>query len=146
MVASLSSLLGDDDLGQLALNLLGRSPAPSTYASYDIGLKESFKSCVEDGINPLNATPVNIVRYTAWLGRLGTISAALLQPYYSAINKLLSNHQRQPVPVGDLHADTRRGLVLRQQRLVTAATRVPLSVPVADDIMQWAAGERDALD
>jgi hypothetical protein len=51
----------------------------------------------------------------------------------------------QPVAVGDLQADTRRGLEMRKQRLVPTDTRLFLPAPVALDIMLTADTLRDKL-
>jgi hypothetical protein len=55
-----------------------------------------------------------MVRYTAWLALLGTVAATSLQLYFSAVNKFFRDHQRQPIAVGELLADARRGLEMLQ--------------------------------
>jgi hypothetical protein len=79
-----------------------------------------------------------MVRYTAWLALLGTIAASSLQPYFSAVNKFFRDHQRQPIAVGELLADARRGLEMLQHRLLPTAARLPLPAPVALDILHAA--------
>jgi hypothetical protein len=86
-----------------------------------------------------------MVRYTAWLALLGTVAAISLQPYFPAVNKFFRDHQRQPIAVGDLLADARRGLEMLQHRLVPTASRLPLPAPVALDILQAATTLRDTL-
>jgi hypothetical protein len=76
-----------------------------------------------------------MIRYTAWLALLGTMAASSLQPYFSAVNKFFRDHKRQPIAVGELLADARRGLEMLQHRLVPADTRLPLLAPVALDIL-----------
>jgi hypothetical protein len=76
-----------------------------------------------------------MVRYTAWLALLGTVAAGSLQPYFSAVNKFFRDHQRQPIAVGELLADARRGLEMLQHRLIPATSRLPLPAPVALDIL-----------
>jgi hypothetical protein len=76
-----------------------------------------------------------MVRYTAWLALPGTMAASSLQPCFSAVNKFFRDHQRQPIAVGELLADARRGLEMLQHRLVPADTRLPLLAPVALTIM-----------
>jgi hypothetical protein len=66
---------------------------------------------------------------------LGTMVASSLQPYFSAVNKFFRDHRRQPIAVGELLADARRGLEMLQHRLVPADTRLPLPAPVALDIL-----------
>jgi hypothetical protein len=79
-----------------------------------------------------------MVRYTAWLALLGTVAASSLQPYFSAVNKCFRDHQRQPIAVGALLADARRGLEMLQHRLLPTAARLPLPAPVALDILHGA--------
>jgi hypothetical protein len=79
-----------------------------------------------------------MVRYTAWLALLGTVAASSLQPYFSAVNKFFRDHQRQPIAVGELLADARRGLEMLQHRLLPSAARLPLPAPVAFDILHAA--------
>jgi hypothetical protein len=76
-----------------------------------------------------------MVRYTAWLALLGTVAASSLQPYYSAVNKFFRDHRRQPIAVGELLADARRGLEMLQHRLLPGTARLPLPAPVALDIL-----------
>jgi hypothetical protein len=76
-----------------------------------------------------------MVRYTAWLALLGTVAAGSLQPYFSAVIKFFRDHQRQPIAVGELLDDARRGLEMLQHRLIPATSRLPLPAPVALDIL-----------
>jgi hypothetical protein len=108
-------------------------------------MRQFFTFCTEEGIAPLHATPAFMVRYTAWLGVLGTMAASSLQPYYSAVNKFFRDHQRPPIAVGELLADARRGLEMLQRRLGTADTRLPLPALVALDILLAANTLRDNL-
>jgi site-specific recombinase XerD len=87
--------------------LLSSSLAPTTYANYDSDTRQFAAFCHEEDIHPMQATTQSIVRYTAWLGLQGTVAAASLQQYYSAINKFF---RQQPIAVGELLADARRGL------------------------------------
>jgi hypothetical protein len=86
-----------------------------------------------------------MIRYTAWLGLLGTVAAGSLQPYFFAVNKFFRDHQRQPIAVGELMPDARRGLEMLQHRLVPADTRLPLPALVALDILLAAHTVRDGL-
>jgi hypothetical protein len=72
-----------------------------------------------------------MVRYTTWLALLGTVAAGSLQSYFSAVNKFFRDHQRQPIAVGELLADAKRGLEMLQHRLIPATSRLPLPAPVA---------------
>jgi hypothetical protein len=57
----------------------------------------------------MQATTQSIVRYIAWLGLQGTVAVISLEQYYSVVNKLVRDHQ-QPIAVGELLTDSRRGL------------------------------------
>jgi hypothetical protein len=80
-----------------------------------------------------------MVRYTAWLALHGRVAASSLQPYFSGVNKFFRDHQRQPIAVGELLADARRGLEILQERRVPATSRLPLPAPVALNILLTAA-------
>jgi site-specific recombinase XerD len=81
------TLLGTDRLRVTAITMLSNSLASSTYANYDSALRQFFAFCKEENISPLQATPATMLRYTAWLGMLGTLAADSLQPYFSVVNK-----------------------------------------------------------
>jgi len=87
-------------------------------------------------INPLEATPVDIARYLAWLGQRGTIAADSLQPYLSAINRYLQDHAREPVALGPLVARVRKGLANSQEDTRPLPERVPLPAQVACAILE----------
>jgi hypothetical protein len=101
--------------------------------------------CREEDIHPLQATTLSIVRYTTWLGLQDTIAASSLQQYYQAINKFVRDHQQQPIAVGELLADARRGLEMRQERLLAADSRLPLPAPLALSLLNAAAQLREHL-
>eukprot|EP00873_Tetraselmis_striata_P013616 jgi/Tetstr1/433880/TSEL_023060.t1 len=145
MAAELRSLLGTDDVGQAALGLLTGSLAAGTYRNYDSGMRSFATFCEQEGLRPLQATTSTIVRYTAWLGLQGTVGAESLQQYYSSINKYFRDHQRQPVALGEMVADARRGLAIQQERLAAEDVRVALPAPVAADILNTAIGFRQTL-
>jgi hypothetical protein len=86
-----------------------------------------------------------MVRYTAWVALLGTVAAGSLQPYFSAVNKFFRDHQRQPIAVGELLADARRGFEMLQHRLIPATTRLPLPAPVARPPTLYAAPSHGPL-
>jgi hypothetical protein len=94
MTTQLRKLQGTDQIGTTALNMLRIVLAPTTYANYDSSMRQFAAFCHEEDIHPLRATTHSIVRYTAWLGLQGTVAAASLQKYYSAINKLFRDHQQ----------------------------------------------------
>lgn len=135
MSDSLGALLGHDDLGRTALALCQASLQPRSYGSYASALKGFLEFCDEESLLPLDVTPVHVARYLAWLGLRGTVAAASLQPYLSAINRLLKDHGKPPVALGPLVADVRAGLGNSQVPLSPAPARIPLPAPVALDIL-----------
>eukprot|EP00873_Tetraselmis_striata_P006616 jgi/Tetstr1/426880/TSEL_017093.t1 len=54
------------------------------------------------GVPPLGGTAATVARYIAWQGLRGTVMAACLQPYLSAINGFYRDHGAEPVAQGDL--------------------------------------------
>eukprot|EP00873_Tetraselmis_striata_P000670 jgi/Tetstr1/420934/TSEL_011995.t1 len=127
------------------LQRLWGSLAAGTYRNYDSGMRSFATFCEQEGLRPLQATTSTIVRYTAWLGLQGTVGAESLQQYYSSINKYFRDHQRQPVALGEIVADARRGLAIQQERLAAEDVRVALPAPVAADILNTAIGFRQTL-
>jgi hypothetical protein len=69
--------------------------------------------CNEEGITPLEATAADMLRVTTLLARAGTIAANGLQPYFSATNKFFRHHLKEPVALGPLLTDARRGLAMQ---------------------------------
>jgi hypothetical protein len=145
MTDRLRNLLGTDHIGTTALHLLSSSLAPTTYSNYDSGMRQFAAFCHEEHIHPLQATTQSVVRYTALLGLQGTVATASLQQYYSAINKFFRDHHPQPIAVGELLADARRGLEMQQQRLQAADSRLPLPAPLALSLLTAAANLRKHL-
>jgi hypothetical protein len=68
------------------------------------------------------------------LALLATVAATSLQ-LYSSVNKFFRDHQCQPIAVGELLADAKRGLEMLQRRIVPADSRLPLPAPVALNIL-----------
>jgi hypothetical protein len=145
MTTRLRKLLGTDQIGTTALHMLSNSLAPTTYSNYDSGMRQSAAFCHEENIHPLQATTQSIVRYTAWLGLQDTVAATSLQQYYSAISKFFRDHHQQPIAVGELLADARRGLEIQQERLQAADSRLPLPAPLALSLLTAAANLRTHL-
>ena len=135
MASSLGTLLGHDDLGRTALALCQASLQPRSYGTYASALKGFLDFCDEESLLPLDVTPVHVARYLAWLGLRGTVAAASLQPYLSAINRFLKDHGRPPVALGPLVGDVRAGLCNSQVAISPAPARIPLPAPVALDIL-----------
>lgn len=138
MARDLASLLGTDDLGQQALRLLQSSMQRTTASTYGSALNLFVEFCEDERLRPLNVTPVDIVRYIAWIGCRGSVAADSLQPYLSAINRFLQDHGRAPVAQGPIISDARRGLRNSQIDLSPQAARVALPAPVAHKILQHA--------
>jgi hypothetical protein len=145
MTTKLHKLLGTDHVGDTALHMLSSSLAPTTYANYDSGMRQFAAICHEEDIHPLQATTQSVVRCTAWLGLQGTVAAASLQQYYSAINKFFRDHQQQPIAVGELLANARRGIEQQQERLEAADPRLLLPAPLALSLLDAAAELRTHL-
>jgi hypothetical protein len=118
-------MLGIDHIGTTTLNLL------NVRVNYDTDMRQIPEFYHEEGIDPLHATTLSIVRFSAWLGQQGIVDAASLQQYYSAVNKFFRDHQYQPIAVGELFADARRGLEMMQHRLLVADSRLLLPTPLA---------------
>eukprot|EP00873_Tetraselmis_striata_P036681 jgi/Tetstr1/456945/TSEL_043615.t1 len=124
---------GSDELGQRTLDLLSSSLSAQTLKSYAGRLSQFAEFCHDsENISPLEATTATVVRYVAWIGERGHITAKSLQPYLSAINTFFELHNLVPIAKDSLHlTSARRGLMLRQRRLDAAPLRVPLPADVA---------------
>jgi hypothetical protein len=94
--------------------------------------------CNEEGITPLEATAANMLRFTIWLARAGTVAANSLQPYFSAINKFFRDHLMEPVALGPLLTDARRGLAMQQQTVTDPDIRVPIPAPIVQQMLLFA--------
>eukprot|EP00873_Tetraselmis_striata_P018029 jgi/Tetstr1/438293/TSEL_026860.t1 len=77
------------------------------------------------GVPPLGGTAATVARYIAWQGVRGTVKAASLQPYLSAINGFYRDHGAEPVAQGDLISTVRKGLAASQLERRRARTDVP---------------------
>ncbi len=82
--------------------------------------------------------PIDIARYVAWLGQRGSVAAESLQPYLSAINKLLMDHALPLVALGPLVTGVRKGLSNCQEDSHPRPQRLPLPAPVALSILELA--------
>jgi hypothetical protein len=80
-----------------------------------------------------------MLRFTSWLARAGTVVANSLQPYFSAINKLFrDNHLKEPVAMGPLLTDARRGLPMQQHPITDPDIRVPIPTRIVQCILLFA--------
>jgi hypothetical protein len=75
-------LVGTGETGDFLLGLLTGSLAPTTYDNYGIGMPCFIVFCAEEGITPLLTTAVDMLRFTAWIARFGTVAAGSLQPHF----------------------------------------------------------------
>jgi hypothetical protein len=92
------ALVGTDDMGDLVLDLLTGSLAPNTtYNNYITGMRRFTDFCDEEGITPLHANAADMLRFTPCLARARTVAATSLQPFFSAINKKIRDHLKEPV-------------------------------------------------
>jgi hypothetical protein len=132
------ALVGTDDLGDLVLDLLTGSLAPTTYNNYGTGMRRFTVFCKEEGITPLEATAADMLRFTIWLARAGTIAANNLQPYFSAINKFFRDHLKELVALGPLLTDARLGLAMQQQPITDPDIRVPIPTPIVQHMLIFA--------
>jgi hypothetical protein len=80
------ALVGMDNMGDLVLNLLTGSLAPTTYDNYGTGMRRFIVFCDEEGITPLQANAGDTLHVTVWIARLETVEASNLQSSFSAIN------------------------------------------------------------
>jgi hypothetical protein len=58
------ALIGTDDLGDLVLDLLTGSLAPTTYNNYGTEMRRFTFFCDKEGITPLHATAADMLRFT----------------------------------------------------------------------------------
>jgi hypothetical protein len=107
------ALVGTDDKGDLVLDLLIGSLAPTINNNYGTGVRRFTGFCDDEGTNPLQATAADTLRVTTWLARARTVTANSLSPYFSEINKFSRNHLKELVAVGPLLTDARRGLAMK---------------------------------
>jgi len=136
--AALSSVFGEDELGRIATSLFQSSLSAGTKENYSSNLAGFFRFCEESLLDPLSVGPIDIARYIAWMGQRGTVAAGSLQPYLSAINRLLQDHARPPVAVGPLVTGVRRGLSNCQLDTAPVPQRLPLPAPVALAVLELA--------
>lgn len=126
-----SGVYGHDSLGATVGEILVRNRAASTLRTYATGYRKFLQYCAEQQLEPYSATPADVVRYVAWVGLQGTVAAATMQPYLTAIDSV-----RKDVGLDSIAAHPSvKAIVngLRGVQLDTrpAPVRVPLPAPVA---------------
>jgi hypothetical protein len=131
---SFGRALGDDALGSLALTFLTSAKEQSTYDAYMSELQHFMDFCDAENVSPLDVDVMDIVRFVAYVATLGTVSSHSMQPYLSAINRLLADNNREPIALGPLVNDAVNGFHGMQQALREEAPRVPLDADVAKEI------------
>jgi hypothetical protein len=134
--ASMKQVLGENELGRIAVSLFQSALTSATYVHYSSNLAGFFKFCNLFLIDPLQVTPVDIARYIAWLGQRGMVAATSLTPYLSAISKFLQDNALPPVALGSLVAGVRKGLTNYQVDIARLPERLPLPAPVALAILE----------
>ena len=134
----MKAVFGDDELGEAATVLFQSATTKGTDQNYNSNLKTFFEFSDTSLIDPKQASPIDIARYVAWLGKRGTVAAASMQPYLSSINKYLQDHALPPVALGPLVAGVRKGLSNCQEDLAPLPQRLPLPAPVALEILELA--------
>jgi hypothetical protein len=86
------ALVWTNDLGDLVSDLLTGSLVPITYNNHGTGMRRFTIFGDEHGITPLHATAADMMCFTTWLARGGTLTASSLQPYFSSINTYFRDH------------------------------------------------------
>jgi hypothetical protein len=94
--------------------------------------------CDEEGIAPLQATAADMLRFTTWLARAGTLAAITLQTYFSTINKFFRDHLKEPLALRQLLTDARLGLAMQQQTITDPDIRIPIPTPTVQHMLQFA--------
>ena len=143
---AMRTVFGTDALGAMATTLFQSATATRTDQNYSSNLVSFFAFCDESFLEPLKVSPVDIARFVVWMGQRGTVAAASLQPYLSAINKFLQEHALPPVAVGPLVARVRKGLENCQEDMAPLPQRLPLPAPVALQILELAEGLQLAVE
>ena len=135
----LSHRLGEDEVGQRALQLLGAKLAPNTYSSYCGKTLKFLQFCKEYNVDPLTCSTIDVIRYVSWLGLQGSVAADSLQPYLSAINTMRTDLALPAVAKGALVRGAVQGLRSLQVVPDKLSGRHPLPSPVVYKILVRAA-------
>jgi hypothetical protein len=136
----MQEVFGDDPLGVVATTLFQSSTSKGTDDNYSSNLRCFLSFCNESFLDPLAVTPIDIARFVVWIGRRGTVAAANLQPYLSAVNKFHQDHALPPVALGPIVAGVRKGLENCQHDKAPLPQRLPLPTPMALQILELAEG------
>jgi hypothetical protein len=139
------ALVGTDDMGDLVLDILTGSLAPTTYINYGTGKRRFTIFCDEEGMTSLQATAADMLRFTVWLARAGTVAASSLHLYCSTINKYFRDDLKESVALGPFLTDARRGLAMQQQPITDPDIIVPIPSPIVQAMLQFAHRQYRAL-
>ena len=135
---ALTSVFREDEIGRIATSLFQSALTTRTRGNYSSNLASFYTFCDTSLLDPLAVGPIDIARYVAWLGQRGTVAAESLQPYLSAINRLLLDNALPPVALGPLVTGVRKGLSNCQEDSQPRPQRLPLPAPVALAILELA--------
>ena len=127
----LEAWLGTDTVGQVAMELVLQRHCATTASSYGTGVRSFLSFCAEYSIDPAAVDSSHIQRYIAWMGLRGTVKAASLRNYLSAVNSFLRDNDREPIAQGKMVSDSLRALAARQEDTIVSAHRAPLPASVA---------------
>jgi hypothetical protein len=116
--------------GAKTLALLSATWAPGTTLTYGNIMHHYFDLCDEYRLAPLAATPARMVRYVAWLGKLGTIKVSSIQPQFSAVYGFFKDHGLEASALGDLVAEVKKGLAALQVAIDATTVRIHLPTSV----------------
>ena len=123
----LEAWLGTDTVGQVAMELVLQRHCATTASSYGTGVRSFLSFCAEYSIDPAAVDSSHIQRYIAWMGLRGTVKAASLRNYLSAVNSFLRDNDREPIAQGKMVSDSLRALAARQEDTIVSAHRAPLA-------------------
>ena len=122
-----------------ALHFLDRRLAPSTMNNYNSQWSKFSTFCATakpDALQALPASHTTIACYIGYLGERGTVHAASLQPYLSAINNVHRDFDFDPPALGHLVARVRAGLADAQALVHKKDARLQLPAAECETIMQ----------
>ena len=119
--------LGEDMLGNTARALLLSCRQASTYNTYKSALNSWAQFLASEGMEDiLHATTTTVLRYIAWLGLRGTVSAGSMQVYLSGIKAVQPDFGLPDIANGKAVRDAVRGLAAAQQSMAPVVPRSPL--------------------
>jgi len=112
--------------GETALRLAATAHEDGTVEAYHRHWRRFCEWCALNSLQPLPATPLMVAAYIGWLAERGTVAAASLQPYLSAINAMHADLGLAKPALGHLIQRARAGMRRGQALVQTRDVRVPL--------------------